>query len=122
VCQEFEIETGNDVIPRIASAFGGGIGNTGSVCGAVIGAIMAIGLKMERGKTLEDWLRIAGTTQEFRRRFEAEMGTIYCRELTGVDLTTEEGLKQLMDTSQNVCFPAVGTAYRLVLDLFHETK
>jgi len=123
VCQEFEMETGNDAIPRIASGFGGGIGNTGAVCGAVVGAVMAISLKMERGDTMEDWLRIAAAAQEFRRLFETEMGTINCRELTGADLTTEEGLKQLMNsnTAQKVCFPAVGAAYRLVVDLLQET-
>jgi C_GCAxxG_C_C family probable redox protein len=122
VCQEFEIES--EIIPQIASGFGGGIGNTGAVCGAVVGAVMAIGLKKERGDTMEDWLRIAAVAQEFRRRFEAEMGTINCRELTGADLTTEEGLAQYMssDTPQTVCFPAVGVAYRLVLDLLKETS
>ena len=123
VCQELEIETGNEAIPKIASGFGGGIGNTGAVCGAVGGAVMAISLKMDRGETLEDWLRIAAVVQDFRRRFEAEMGTIHCRELIGVDLNTVEGMKQLMssDLPQKVCFPAVGTAYQLVLDLLEET-
>jgi C_GCAxxG_C_C family probable redox protein len=116
------MESGNDAIPKIASGFGGGIGNTGAVCGAVVGAVMAMSLKMKRGDTMEDWLRIAAVAQDFRRRFEAEMGTINCRELTGADLTTEEGIKQLMnsDLPQKVCFPAVGTAYRLVLDLLQE--
>jgi C_GCAxxG_C_C family probable redox protein len=122
VCQEFEIETGNDVIPRIASAFGGGIGNTGAVCGAVAGAAMAIGLVKERGDSMEDWLRMAVVVQEFRRRFEAEMETINCRELTGLDLTTQEALENLMDsdTVQTVCFSAVAVAYRLVVDLLKE--
>jgi C_GCAxxG_C_C family probable redox protein len=123
VCQEFEMETGNDVIPQIASAFAGGIGNTGAVCGAVIGAVMAIGLKQGRADTMEEALRNLAVTREFRRRFEAEMKTISCRELTGADLTTEEGIEQFMssDTPQAVCFPAVGVAYRLVVDLLKET-
>jgi C_GCAxxG_C_C family probable redox protein len=118
-----ELEVGNDVIPKIASGFGGGIGNTGAVCGAVVGAVMAIGLKLERGDTMEDLLRIAGVAQEFRQRFEAAMGTISCRDLTGVDLTTEEGMMQTMEdnTAQKVCFPAVGTAYQIVLELLQET-
>ena len=113
------METGNDVIPRIASAFAGGIGNTGAVCGAV----MAIGLKQGRADTMEEMLGNLAVAREFRRRFEAEMGDIRCRELTGLDLSTEEGLKQLMssDTPQKVCFPAVGAAYRLVVDLLQET-
>lgn len=122
MCQEFEIES--EIIPRIASCFGGGIGNTGAVCGAVAGAVMAIGLKKERGDTMEDWLRMSAVAQEFRRRFEAEMQTISCRELTGADLSTEEGREQFMssDTPQTVCFPAVGLAYRLVVDLLKETS
>jgi C_GCAxxG_C_C family probable redox protein len=117
------METENDAIPQIAGGFAGGIGNTGAVCGAVVGAVMAIGLKQGRGETMEDMLRNLAVAQEFRRRFEAEMETISCRELTGLDLTSEEGLKQLMssDTAQTVCFPSVGTAYRLVVDLLNET-
>jgi C_GCAxxG_C_C family probable redox protein len=118
VCQELEIDTGNGVIPRIASGFGGGIGNTGAVCGAVVGAVMALSLKMEQGG-MEEYMRLAGVIQEFRRRFESKMGTISCHELTGLDLTDEEGLKESMssDVAQQVCFPAVGTAYQIVLDL-----
>jgi len=123
VCQEFEIETRNDAIPRIVFGFAGGIGNTGDVCGAVVGAVMAIGLKLGRADTMEEGLRRLAVPREFRRRFEAEMGTINCRELTGVDLTTEKGIEQAMnsDISQKVCFPAVGAAYRLVVELLKET-
>jgi C_GCAxxG_C_C family probable redox protein len=117
------MEGENNVIPRIAGGFGGGIGNTGAVCGAVVGAVMALSLKMERRESMEDYMRLAAVIQEFRRRFETEMGTINCRELTGVDLTTEEGMKQTIEaeTAQKVCFPAVGTAYQLVLDLLQES-
>jgi len=122
VCQEFQIE--NEIIPRVASCFGGGIGNTGAVCGAVSGAVMAIGLKKERGNTMEEFFRTSAIVQEFRRRFEAEIETINCRELTGADLSTPEGIKQFMasDIPQTVCFPAVGAAYRLVVQLLHENK
>jgi len=121
VCQDYEIE--NEVIPRIATCFGGGIGNTGATCGSVVGAVMAIGVIMERGKTLEDWFRIAAVAKEFRRRFEAEMETINCSELTGFDLGTEAGQQQFMnsDAPTMVCIPAVGTAYRLVTDLLKKS-
>jgi C_GCAxxG_C_C family probable redox protein len=124
VCQEFEIEIENDIIPRIAFGFAGGIGNTGAVCGAVAGAVMAIGLKLGRAETMDEGLRRLAAVQEFRRRFEAEMEDISCRELTGADLTTEEGLEQYMksDIPLTVCFPAVGVAYRLVVDLLKETS
>lgn len=124
MCQEYKIEIENDVIRRIAFGFAGGLGNTGAVCGAVVGAVMAIGLKRGRADTLEAGLRELAVAREFRRRFEAEMETISCRELTGADLTTEEGLEQFMssDTPQTVCFPAVSAAYRLVVELLKETS
>ena len=91
VCQEFEIEIENEIIPRIAYGFAGGIGNTGAVCGALAGA---------------------------------EMTDISCRELTGADLSTDEGIEQFMssDTPLTVCFPAVGLAYRLVVDVLKENS
>lgn len=124
MCQEFGIDVENDVIPQIASAFAGGIGNTGSVCGAVIGAVMAIGLKQGRGQTMEEVMSNLAVPREFRRRFEAEVGHIGCRELTGVDLTTEEGLQQSMESGifERVCSPAVAASYRLVVELLQESE
>jgi C_GCAxxG_C_C family probable redox protein len=121
VCQELGIK--NDAIPRIASGFGGGIGGTGAVCGAVVGAVMAIGLKRGRDTTSEDRLGAWGLVQEFRRRFEAEMGHICCHELTGIDLSTEEGQKQFWssDVPIRVCLRCGGTAYGLALELLNES-
>ena len=121
------METENDVSPQIAFGFAGGIGITGAVCGAVAGAVMAIGLKLGRADTMEESLRRWAVLREFRRRFEAEMGAISCGELTGVDMAgvelTPEGIGQYMssDKLQTVCIPAVGVAYRLVVDLLKET-
>jgi C_GCAxxG_C_C family probable redox protein len=124
VCREFDFEVDDKIIPRIAFGFAGGIGNTGEVCGAVAGAVMAISLLAERGDNMEEALRTLEVVKEFRRRFEDEMGTISCRELTGSDLSTEEGVTQFMssDIPQTVCFPAVGAAYRLVVDLLNKTS
>ena len=123
VCQEFEME--HEFVSRgIAFFFAGGFGNTGAVCGAVCGAMMALGLKKGRPDTMDKVIPTLAVAQEFRRRFEAEMGTINCRELTGADLSTEKGVEQYMssDIPMTVCFPAVGAAYRLVVDLLKETS
>jgi C_GCAxxG_C_C family probable redox protein len=124
VCQEFDFEVDNKIIPRIAFGFAGGIGNTGAVCGAVAGAVMAISLITERGDTMEEALRTLEVVKEFRRRFEYEMGTISCRKLTGTDLSSEEGITKFMssDIPKTVCFPAVGVAYQLVVDLLNKTS
>ena len=114
--------TDYDAIPRIASLFAGGIGNTGSICGAVIGAEMAIGLKQERARTMEKMFSNLAVAAEFRNRFESEMETINCRELTGADLTTDKGIREFVasDIPQKVCYPAVETAYRLAVELIEE--
>jgi len=80
--------TKSDVIPKIASAFGGGVGRCGSVCGALTGAVMAIGMKHgtnERG--VEKRETAYGLTQRFYEQFTKELGTPFCRELIGYDLT-----------------------------------
>lgn len=122
-CEEFGVDVDEDVIPKIAFAFAGGIGNTGSVCGAVAGAVMAIGLIRERGRTMQEMMANISLAAELRNRFQAEMETIFCRELTGIDLTTPEGLQESVnsDIPQKVCVPAVATAYRLVVELLKET-
>jgi C_GCAxxG_C_C family probable redox protein len=122
VCQRLGIE--NEAVPRIASGFGGGIGGTGAVCGAVVGAVMAIGLKRGRDAPTEDRFGTWKLTQEFRRRFEEEMGAICCHELTGMDLSTEEGRKQYMssDVPLTVCLPLAGRAYQMALELLEESS
>ena len=118
--QELGIE--NEAIPRIASGFGGGIGGTGAVCGAVVGAVMAIGLKHGRDDASQDRYGTWRLVQEFRRRFEAEMGHLCCHELTGMDLSTEEGRKEFWtsDVPIKVCLRSGGTAYELALELLKE--
>jgi len=118
VSQEFDLDH-KFVSQGGASLFAGGIGNTGSVCGAVIGGVMAIGLKNGRADTMEEVLQSLQLAAEFRRRFEAEAGTILCRELTGVDLSTPEGIERYMnsDKPMTVCGPAVALAERLAVDI-----
>jgi len=122
VCQEFEIEIDEKIIPQIAYYFAGGIGNSGSVCGAVVGAVMAIGLIKGRGASMEEMLGNLAFAREFRRRFESETGNLNCRDLTGIDLSIPENLPELMnsDIPQTVCFPAVAAAYRIVVEMLKE--
>jgi len=121
VCEKFHIES--EVIPRIAHYFGGGFGNTGAVCGAVCGAMMAFSLLTEPDGPDADMPRRAAIVPEFERRFAAEMGSLNCRDLTGVDLLTKEGRAQWTsrELGPTVCYPAVDLAYRLVLELLQES-
>jgi len=84
----------NRLIPKIAIGFGAGIGGCGSVCGAISGGIMALGLKFGRNEVEKQEMKPYWFAFKLLRRFEKEFGCITCRELTSCDLTTEVGRKK----------------------------
>ncbi len=79
----------------MAAGFGGGIGRQQLTCGAVTGAVMAIGCRWadpaNPGATKD---LVYEKTRQVLRRFEALHGATGCRELLGVDLKTPEGQRQ----------------------------
>lgn len=117
VCQRIGVH--DPAVPRIATAFGGGIGGRGQVCGAVAAAVMAIGLAHGRHDASERDADAYRLTQELTRRFEGTMGALECRTLTGMDLSTREGVKAFYasDVPVKVCSRAVRTAYEVTIDL-----
>ena len=81
---------------KLASPFGGGVARRGEICGAVSGALMALGLA--RGSQIPaDKERIYRLSQEFMRLFEEKHGTIFCRDLIESDLSTPEGYQAATD-------------------------
>jgi len=86
-----------DTCLKITSVFGGGIDRTGNVCGAVTGAMMAIGLKYGEVGT-KDPLGSHGFAGEFIKKFKDRNVTIICRELIDHDLLTTEDLDHAFKT------------------------
>jgi C_GCAxxG_C_C family probable redox protein len=78
-------------IPRLATGFGGGIARTGQMCGALSGAIIGMGLVLGRDKPDVKPDGFYATIQKLLGDFEATHGTIQCRALIQLDLTTAEG-------------------------------
>ena len=111
---------------RVAEAFGGGMGRMGLTCGAVTGAMMAIGLKhakltpddnASRRKSIE-------LARRLREAFEARHGTIACRELLGCDISTAEGFLHAKDAGlfRDICTKAVRDAAEIVADLLAHSE
>jgi C_GCAxxG_C_C family probable redox protein len=113
-------------IPQIASGFGGGFGRHGEVCGAISGAIMAIGLVYGRKdpKDTDAKEKIYGVVDKYLKIFIKKYGTLSCRELTGCDMLTPEGLKKIKDEKIhiNVCAPIVEFAEREALKIIKDKK
>ena len=85
----------NILVPKITTAFGGGIGRCGSVCGALTGGVMAIGIKYGTNEpSVEKRLRAYELARMIYRRFEKLHGNVLCRELIGYDLSDPEELEK----------------------------
>ncbi len=85
-----------DAAMKIANGFGGGIARKQEICGAVAGAVMAIGLKF--GRTRADDTAAHENTYKavhaFCDAFEKKNGSLICRELLGCGMkeARENGL------------------------------
>lgn len=81
----------SDLLPKIATGFCSGMARTGGLCGALSGGVMAVNLltgRTEPGASVdENYARVASLIEHFEKKF----GSTNCKELTGVDLGTEEG-------------------------------
>ena len=82
----------SSALPRIATGFGAGVGRKGSLCGALTGAIMGIGLAHGRENPGQDRERAYALARRVFDRFRVRFGSPYCMDLIGVDLNTKAGM------------------------------
>ena len=106
---------------KVAQAFGGGLGRTGNVCGAVSGALMAIGLarSIRDPKDAQSKQEANRLAQEFLSRFRVRHGSLLCRELLGCDLSTEDGRKKAHEEglTKKACPPFVQGAAEIFAEV-----
>ena len=86
-----------DTCLKISSAFGGGIAQTGNICGALTGALMVIGLKYG-GVERKDQEKSNEVSSKFLNEFKTLNGSIICRELIEHDLVTKEDVEHAFKT------------------------
>src|SRR5690606_21662821 len=92
--REYKIDA--EAALKLSTGFGAGMVYRGETCGAVTGAMMAIGLVYGRKMASDTASR--DKTYELINRFYTEFkkmhGSIICKELLKTDISTEEGRKQ----------------------------
>lgn len=108
---------------RMANAFGGG-GFRGDTCGAVAGAMIAIGMKYgndELGNKEQDQICIA-KAKEFQQRFCERRKTLICRELLGYDFSVAEEMKAAFESGKvfELCPCLVMDALEILNNIFEE--
>ena len=84
-CKEAKIT--EEMGMKIATGFGGGIRDE-EVCGAVTGAVMALGLIMGQkdDEDIDAKQKASDLTVEFNRRFKEKHGSLVCRDLKDKDI------------------------------------
>ena len=85
---------------RISCPFGAGMGRTQQTCGAVTGALMALGLKYGKaiGDPDEKKQFTYEKTREFFSEFTARNGSLSCRELLkGLDINDPVDHQKIME-------------------------
>jgi len=99
----------------LGAPFGGGVARQGEICGALTGALLALG-EIEGGAMAAD--PVAGRNALYERArqmteaFREAHGAILCRELTGCALDTETGQQTFKERGlhQNLCTKLVAFA------------
>jgi C_GCAxxG_C_C family probable redox protein len=118
-------------IIRAASNMGGGVSGWGSVCGAVSGAAMALGLifgtngdeELEVYKEKREKMR--ALTQEYFKDFEDNWGTVGCIDLLGVDFRTPEGKERyeaMKESGETFCEKYVEWSVEKILEILERRE
>lgn len=105
---------------RIAIGFGGGIGRTQNICGAVTGAVMVLGCRYFDENDIKGSKEIVySKVNELILKFKEIHKTVSCLELTGVDMNKEEGMElyKTLNIHENKCNVYVKEACKILNEI-----
>ena len=114
----------NELIPKVATAFGGGMGRCGSVCGALTGGLMAIGIKYGTNESsAEKRSRAYELAETFYRQFQKQNRSVMCRELIGLELSDAKQRKKAEEEHvfEKKCTFFVKSAVEILVALDQDT-
>ena len=110
-----------DLIPRIATGFCSGVARSCGMCGAVSGAILAIGMILGRTSADEAVDPVYRAVRFVLDGFESEFGTSNCESLLGCDLGTDEGQRAFQERKLcAICTTYVARATCLALEALEQ--
>src|SRR3989337_1421637 len=83
-----------DLIPKIGTGVGAGVSLNGLLCGSISSIVIAVGIKYGRNSPEENPQPVWNIVDKYVAEFKDRFGHVNCRELTGLDVKTKEGLKE----------------------------
>ena len=98
-------ENETELLMKVAQPFGGGIARTGTLCGAVSGALMTIGVKYSNPDLPESKALVQTLSAKFLTAFKEANSALNCKDLLGYDIGTEEGKKSISELNlrEKIC-------------------
>lgn len=111
-----------DQAPIAAAGFGGGISRRGEMCGALTGAVMAIGI-LQNQKYTEPGEHRKYTYEsvgELVEKFKAIHGSPICNDLVGFDVSDPDARSKGYEEGvfKNICPKFVEDTVKIVMELF----
>jgi C_GCAxxG_C_C family probable redox protein len=86
----------SDEALRMSSGFGGGLGHSGCMCGALTGATMVLGMLQGRVTKEESREPIYRSSEEFHRLFKENFGATCCRILNPHAFDSKDHLRNCL--------------------------
>src|SRR4030043_316332 len=94
--EQYGIDT--DTAKMLGRPWAGGIGHQALTCGYLTGAVLVLALALNNKDERQSRNDLDKAIQNLFSRFkERHGGATMCKELLGADLTTEEGLKKILE-------------------------
>lgn len=99
--------------------WGGGMGHQALTCGAVTGAVLALGLARDDADEERARRDSYDAVGDLIRRFEERHGSSLCRDLLGEDMSTDEGRRRIRERrlTEQICPGLVRSAAEILADL-----
>ena len=115
------LDMDSELIPKIGTGIGAGVSLNGLLCGSVSSVAIAIGIKYGRSNAEENpkpvWDKVDRYVAEFKDKFRY----VNCRQLTGLNLKTEEGLKKYFaEVHDYACVARLKFAVEKAIEILQE--
>lgn len=110
----FGDEINPDVV-KLFTGFGGGVGESGCMCGALVGAVAALGMITGRTSNKEERQSSYKISSEFHDCFNNKFGGTCCRVLSkGMEVGTRERLSN--------CLKITGNTSKMLVEFLEEKE
>lgn len=114
----------DDLMVKAAGPLAGG-SRAYSLCGALIGGALALGMFFgsEKLNDIDALIKSYGPVKEYYRRFEGEFGSRYCIAIIGYDLNNPNERQKWLDSGGwEKCSRLCGKAARIVAEIITQTR